>query len=226
MGFVCLVVIIYLVPIMTMTGDSLYRTLKILAALTVVTVVGVYILNHYEILAFERLFENLGTTNGASGLTRGDTWSDVWKIFKAKPVLGWGYSSVGYNVFVNVSDEYNWGMHSSYFVILCEMGIIGSALFFLFFFFNFKDAYTDYRFSRGQISDEKSGFSRLLVLCCVILLLNAYSEAYLFSVGNPMAICFWMPFIMLGQYNEFMANECETVLEERGNKSWKGAPLQ
>ena len=44
---------------------------------------------------------------------------------------------------------------------------------------------------------------KTMLLCTFISLINGYSESFLFSVGNPMAICFWMPFIFLHNMTDY-----------------------
>ncbi|MFR2821689.1 MAG: O-antigen ligase family protein [Thomasclavelia sp.] len=171
---------------------NLNAVLKILAGCILLIFVYKYVVTHFNLVALER-FE-LFAQDG-SGLTRGNTWEDVFKIFSAKPLLGWGYAQVGYNVFVNYNSTYHWGMHSSFFVILCEMGIIGSALFIFYFISYFKRIIWGIKNCRNLYNNSYLYILRGMLLSSVLLLLNGYAEAFLFSVGNPMSVCFWLPFI-------------------------------
>lgn len=199
MGIICIVLIIYLNTFASASSYNLKHILVQLFKLVIVTIIIIYILQHFDIVAIDRLFYAEQDMTGATGFTRGDAWSDVLKIFSEKPLLGWGYASVGYNVFQVVDETFNWGMHSSYFIILCEMGIIGSLLFFCFFVHYFYKLYVGYKALNNKTYVQRC-FIKYLFLCCFIMLINAYSESFLFSLGNPMSICFWLPFIMLYCY--------------------------
>ncbi len=205
MGIVCLICAVYIIPIVIGENSKKYNILKKLCFIIIITFIAKYILEHTEILALERLFLVSSSNNGSVGLTRGDTWIDVWNIFREKPLIGWGYAAVGYNVFINRSSTYNWGMHSSYFVILCEMGIVGSVLFLCFFAKHFIGVISKAKKIKNYILSEQYSFIKLLIICCLVMLLNAYSESFLFSVGNPMAVCFWVPFVMVWIYENKLA---------------------
>ena len=43
-------------------------------------------------------------------------------------------------------------------------------------------------------------FVKFLLLACFIMLITAYAESYLFSLGNPMTLGFWIPFVMLSAF--------------------------
>lgn len=199
MGIICIALVIYLDVFLSAPSYNLKYIFVQFIKLLIITVFVIYILRHYNIVALERLFSENQSVTGATGITRGDAWSDVLKIFSEKPLLGWGYASVGYNVFRVADDTFNWGMHSSYFIILCEMGIIGSLLFLSFFIDYFYKIYCRYKKIPNKTYVQRC-FVKYLFLCCFIMLINAYSESFLFSLGNPMAICFWLPFIMLYCY--------------------------
>lgn len=199
MGIVCIGIIIYSIPIISAKTYTLKDMSIQFLKLIITTIIFIYILKHFDILAIDRLFSQDISTSGATGFTRGDAWEDVAKIFNAKPILGWGYASVGYNVFQVLDNTFNWGMHSSYFIILCEMGIIGSFLFLSFFIGFSKKIFIRYKELNCKTYTERC-FVKFLVLCCIIMLINAYSESFLFSVGNPMAICFWFPATLLYSY--------------------------
>ena len=199
MGVICIVLIIYLNTFLSAPAYNLKHIFVQLFKLGIITVILIYILQHFDIVAIDRLFYGGQDISGATGFTRGDAWADVFKIFSEKPLLGWGYASVGYNVFQVVDNTFNWGMHSSYFIILCEMGIIGSLLFLCFFVDYFYKICVRYKALKKKTYIQRC-FIKYLFLCCFIMLINAYSESFLFSLGNPMSICFWLPFIMLYCY--------------------------
>lgn len=171
---------------------DLNAILKILAGCILLVFVLYYVVTHFDLVALER-FELFSQDGG--GLTRGSTWEDVYRIFSEKPILGWGYAQVGYNVFVNRDPNYRWGMHSSFFVILCEMGIVGASLFTFYFISYFKRIVFGLRNCIGVYNDSCLYLLRAMLLSSILLLINGYAESFLFSVGNPMAICFWLPFI-------------------------------
>lgn len=199
MGIVCIIIIIYSIPLISAKRHTLKKIAMQLLVMILITIFIIYIFSHFEISAIDRLLYEGTDTLGNTGVFRSDVWSDVFTIFKEKPVFGWGYAIVGYKTFVVQDTLYNWGMHSSYFVILCEMGLVGSILFLAFFVTLERKIYKGYKTIKRKTYKQKC-FVKFLALCCFIMLLNAYSESFLFSVGNPMSICFWLPFILLFCY--------------------------
>lgn len=209
MGIGCLFIIVYMSPILSAKAYDFKHLFFQIIKILIITVIIVYILNRFDIIAIDRLLSDASSTSGATGLTRGDAWEDVYNIFSAKPIFGWGYATVGYNVFQVMDSTYNWGMHSSYFIILCEMGLVGSFLFLCFFISYIYRVYIRYKLTKNKTYSQKC-FVKFLFLCCLVMLINAYSESFLFSVGNPMAVCFWLPFTMLYCYvNKFYFVEKE-----------------
>ena len=195
-GAVCTVLIILFMPFVGVEASSQTR-FKQVAMIMMGFIILFLLLKFFEAPGLQRLFDS--TTNDSStGFTRSETWRDVYEIFAEKPLFGWGYGQVSYQVFVNQTSAYNWGIHSSFFVILCEMGIFGSLLFVAFFtsyFLCIKN-----RIKSKSLTITERTFVKFLLLACFIMLVNAYSESYLFSVGNPMALGFWIPFVMLNVF--------------------------
>lgn len=209
MGAVCTGLAFFVIPVIISKGKTVNDYLKLILLLLFIGAVALFVLDRFEIVGLQRLF-SISDSNVESslGLTRGDTWGDVYKIFSEKPLFGWGYAQVSYKIFAVADTTYNWGVHSSYFVILLEMGIFGSLLFAAFFVSYFL-------FIRGQYKAAKPGYEEALfikfqLLICVVMLINAYSESFLFSLGNPMSPCFWLPFILLSCF-----------FKDRFRTSWK-----
>lgn len=191
-GLAILVITIFLSLIIYNIKLTSKTILIFIIALLFTFIIIILIYHYIDIPALAR-FTSSGSGNA---FDRGDTWKDVFIIFRKKPLLGWGYGTVGYNVFINRNYQYEWGMHSSYFIILCEMGILGSICFIAFFYTYYKNMYLDYVLIKKYISDKEVRITKFLVLITFMLLVNAYSESFLFSVGNPMAVCFWFPLIL------------------------------
>ena len=199
MGSVCAIVTVLILPFVVGKDRALKTRFKQLAIMSVILVVALVVASRFEIVGLQRLMGLFKSDVESSiGLTRGDTWSDVYAIFSEKPIWGWGYAQVSYRVFEVVDTTYNWGVHSSYFVILCEMGIVGSLLFLAFFVYYFYFVIKKFKMEMPAHSD--SLFIKFMLLICAVMLLNAYSESYLFSLGNPMAPGFWIPFVIMGCY--------------------------
>ena len=191
-GLVIAIFTLVCLVFVSQTKINLSAILKMIVGFIVLGFIFHYIATHFELVALERFA--LFSKNGGA-VTRGSTWEDVYKIFAEKPLFGWGYAQVGYNVFVHPDSNYHWGMHSSYFIIICEMGIIGASLFIMYFISYFKKIISGIRNCVTVYDDSYIYIWKTMLLCSVVLLLNAYAESFLFSVGNPMAICFWLPFI-------------------------------
>lgn len=206
-GLAILVITIFLSLIIYNIKLTSKTILILIIALFFTIIIIILIYRYIDIPALAR-FTSSGSGNA---FDRGDTWKDVFIIFRKKPLLGWGYGTVGYNVFINTNHQYEWGMHSSYFIILCEMGILGSICFIAFFNTYYINMYLDYVLIKKHISDKEVRITKFLVLITFMLLVNAYSESFLFSVGNPMAVCFWFPLILsynrLKKYRHILKKE-------------------
>ena len=198
MGLVLVIFTLICAILISQKQRDLIAAIKIILGIIFLVMLFYYIARHMNLVAIER-FELFSESGDA--MTRGDTWEDVYKIFMKKPILGWGYAQVGYNVFVSYDSTYNWGMHSSYFVILCEMGLVGSLLFLFYFIGYFIDIFNGLRYH--MYTNSQRFILKTMLLCTFISLINGYSESFLFSVGNPMAICFWMPFIFLHNMTDY-----------------------
>lgn len=185
--------------------------------LLIVLIVSWIIVRNFEIPAVSRLLSSVTDGEFAAsslGFTRGETWGDVIEIFQQKPLFGWGYGHVGYKTFEVMDYTYNWGMHSSYFVLLCETGIFGTILVISFFGKYFKDAVAIWK--KSALEEKENRFVRFLFLTCFILLVNAYAESFLFSVGNPNSISFWLPFVLVYNYVSLAYKEKQISSAEEG----------
>ncbi|MGV2643163.1 hypothetical protein GNF86_17190, partial [Clostridium perfringens] len=158
-----------------------------------IIMISFIVLKYIDIPAIDRIFQK-STQNGSTGLNRGEYWMSAFDIFKEKPIFGWGNSSVYYHIMNHASDRI-WGFHNSYLVILVENGLIGSIFYFMFFLFSFLINMRRYFICNLDKCDKV--FVKTLFLICMTLLINAISEAFLFAVGNPVSICFWLCFIMI-----------------------------
>lgn len=195
MGAACTVLIILFIPFAGVEASSQTR-FKQVAMIMMGFIILFLLLNFFEVPGLQRLFDS--TDDSSTGFTREGTWKDVYKIFAEKPLFGWGYGQVSYQTFEEATTSYNWGMHSSYFVILCEMGIFGTLLFASFFVSYF--VYIKKLIKSSALTSIERTFVKFLLLACFIMLVNAYSESYLFSLGNPMSLGFWIPFVMLNAF--------------------------
>ena len=196
-GFFALLALLFMIPILLQKKISIKGVILLVLGYVVIVSAVVYVLDNYNISAVERilLFKNSGGT-----FSRGEAWKDVLNIFYEKPIFGWGYGGISYKVFVEANNDYMWGVHSSYFMILCEMGIFGSTFFLLFFIGYFGNIFKNYHGAKNKMSFNQTLFVRFTILNSFIILINAYSESFLFSLGNPMSICFWCPLIFIFNY--------------------------
>ena len=205
-----IVLLLFFIPFLFEAKRQRISYLKVLVAFFILFVLFAIVAKRYNFLALERftLFENSN-----SGFSRSATWRDVYSVFSEKPLLGWGYGKVSYNVFINYDYHYHWGMHSSYFVTLCEMGLIGTVLVFLFFAKYYNESYIRFKNNKSKINIKDRMVILSLFFTSILILINAYSESFLFSVGNPMAICFWLPFILLHRFVLNIAEESTSQTE-------------
>ena len=194
-GVICSALVILAIPFIVITGKTIKEQVKRLGLIGGALCTIYVVANYFDLSALSRL---LSYGSDSVGITRADAWNDVASIWADKPVFGWGYGAVGYKVFIQNDTLYNWGVHSSYFVMLIEMGIFGSILAALFFTLYFLQNYN--LFKRQALSSKQIVFTKILLLMCIVMLVDAYAESFLFSVGNPMSLCFWLPFVMAERY--------------------------
>lgn len=213
-GLVCLIFILIMIPSLNLIS---YKSLNIISlAKSVIKCaiflsIVIFIIKNIDIPALQRILE--GGTDGSTGLTRDDVWIGARDIIREKPLFGWGYGSMGYHVFVNNLTGYYWGVHNSYLGILMENGYIGSILYVI--FFAMPIIKTIKNIKRKKDIKERLILTILLLLC-MTLLLNAVAESFLFSVGNPVSIYFWLTFIFLITYMDkykYKVNEREDINE-------------
>ncbi|EOU2074283.1 O-antigen ligase family protein [Clostridium perfringens] len=188
-----MIFVLIISPILFCDNFNINKILKLSFIYLLIIIAAFIILKYVDIPAIDRIFQK-SSENGSTGLSRGEYWISAFNIFKEKPVLGWGNSSVYYHIINHTSDRI-WGFHNSYLVILVENGLIGSIFYFIFFLFSFLINIRRYFICNLDKYDKV--FVKTLFLICITLLINAISEAFLFAVGNPVSICFWLCFIMI-----------------------------
>lgn len=196
-GLFLLLLVLVSIPVLRQERPTAQAMVTAFVGLVAIILLMRYVASHMDIVALDR-FDSFGSKG--NGINRGETWSDVLPIFEQRPVFGWGYSAMGYHTFVNNDTSYNWGMHSSIFGLLCEMGIMGTIMFAGFFVSYARGSLKSYQDNRLAMSYRDKVLMRYLVLAVICMFGNSYAESFLFSVGNPMAICFWLPFVMIRQY--------------------------
>ncbi|HGH1676145.1 O-antigen ligase family protein [Clostridium perfringens] len=188
-----MIFILMIFPVLFLDNININKILKLSFIYLIIIMISFIVLKYIDIPAIDRIFQK-STQNGSTGLNRGEYWMSAFDIFKEKPIFGWGNSSVYYHIMNHASDRI-WGFHNSYLVILVENGLIGSIFYFMFFLFSFLINMRRYFICNLDKCDKV--FVKTLFLICMTLLINAISEAFLFAVGNPVSICFWLCFIMI-----------------------------
>lgn len=191
-GIICMALAYLAVPFITMEAKSFGQKLKIIIGLAAVVIVFLIVAKRSDIPALERMLAG-DSANGATGLSRGNTWALANDLIVRRPWLGWGNSAAYYNTFV--APRYGWGVHSSYLMILVDHGIIGAILHGLFMlFFAFRNLK---RYFSADLSNKERRFVKILSVTCLMLLVNAAAESFLFAVGNIASVSFWLPLVIL-----------------------------
>lgn len=160
---------------------------KVLLLLAFFVVVGWLVINNINIDAFQRL--------KTQGITR-DEWLAGYSIFKQKPFFGWGYGLGSYYINYDYANAFGWGMHNSYLLLIAETGMWGGTMFLLFLLVTGYRIVMSYKFLQG----DNKVFVNVCLLILFSLSVNAISEAFLFSVGNPMSILFWFTLLLVNRY--------------------------
>lgn len=211
-GIVCTAFLMLLTPFVLMEASTILRKIRVIVFMFVVMVIGVVIAKYADIPALNRLFETStsSTPSGSTGFSRGEIWEVALDIFKHRPLMGWGHNAVYYNTFVkNISDPYIpvWGIHSSYFMILIDYGVIGTLLHILFFIMLIKRDWMNFKIAHKHLNIYEMRFIKILVAICAMLMINAIAEAFLFAVGNISSVCFWLSLVLLDVFLELKAKE-------------------
>lgn len=139
-------------------------------------------LNFLNISALNRLLAENGTN-------RGDIWDTGIKVWRESPIFGCGYrvSKLLNNSFGHEGMDF----HNSYLSLLAEIGIWGVS------WISIGIAPKIMRLIRcGNDILKQSRTSGFLVagFMVISLIINAWSESFLFSVGSTEAFVFWMLF--------------------------------
>ncbi len=176
--------------------SSLARGVVIICALMFVILLlsgSLYFLN---ITALNRLMEEGGTT-------RGDLWEEglaVWRKFK---YVGCGYKTSGrYNI-----AEKGMEFHNSYLTLLIEVGLIGTALIALGVIGEINNII---KMLFDKLRRFEFDLSMAAFFIFVSMMVNAWSESFLFSMGSTEAFCFWMIFVWLMVYTKNIEKENES----------------
>lgn len=198
-GIVCLIGLIAAAPFIFFPGKTVKNRFRLMLSLFILVGAGVLVVNYVDIPALDRL---LGEEDllGSMGMSRGFVWDEAWRIVKEHPLFGWGQGAVGYFTFVENPTQYLFGVHSSYFTILIENGIVGSLFYLGFGIFMAWKLWTSYKKQpHTQLSVQ---FCQTLAVICLLFLLACVAEAYLFSMGSPPAVFFWFTLLCLYRYLE------------------------
>ena len=191
-GIICMALAFLLLPFVVMEAAGVKRKFRIVVSLIAIMVVMFIIAKNSNIPALERLLSQ-GDDIGSTGLSRGDTWAMAFDKFYAHPFAGWGNSAAYYYTFEK--RVYGWGIHNSYLMILIDYGIIGSFLHLCFFAAIAMSNLKKYR--QCSFTKKEKRFVKIVSMICLMLMVNAIAESFLFAVGNIASVCFWLSLVVL-----------------------------
>ena len=191
-GFICLALGFLLLPFVVMEAAGVKTKFSIVVSLIAIMTVMFIIAKNSNIPALERLLSQ-GDDIGSTGLSRGDTWAMAFDKFYAHPFVGWGNSAAYYYTFEK--RVYGWGIHNSYLMILIDYGIIGSFLHLCFFATIAMSNLKKYR--QCSFTKKEKRFVKIVSMICLMLMVNAIAESFLFAVGNIASVCFWLSLVVL-----------------------------
>ena len=80
-------------------------------------------------------------------------------------------------------------------MILIDHGMIGSFLH-LSFFVSMAISILK-RYKQCSVSRKEKRFVKIVSMICVMLMVNAIAESFLFAVGNIASVCFWLSLVTL-----------------------------
>lgn len=197
-GVIGIVVIIVFDFIYNFISGNLNDKIKLGILGVAILIISVYISQKYNIIGLQRILSETG--DSSSGLSRGEVWEIAKLLISEKPILGWGSNAVYYHTFVDQTSG-DWGVHNSFLVMLIEGGIVG-AFFYFYFFVKTCGQEILYFICNIKVIKNTEGFHLKMYTIIFIIygLVNAVSESYLFAIGNPMALPFWLSFITLISY--------------------------
>lgn len=168
---------------------------SIILRIVVTIIIGVVLyfmfsgrLTFLQIDALDRLLAD-------EGMTRGEIWDNGIAVWKENPIFGCGYRiSRLYNT--NLGTE-GMDFHNSYLSLLAEIGIWGASIIVCAIIPVIIKTISEF-FSNAN-SRNKSPII-IAAFMCLSLMINAWSESFLFSVGSTEAFCFWVAFIWILAY--------------------------
>ncbi len=163
---------------------------KILTLIIVVTLVALLFtgnLTFLKIKALDRLLEEGGS--------RDELWDYGLNVWKRFPIFGCGYrQSKVYNLLPG-----NEGMdfHNSYLSLLIEVGVWGVFVILLAILPNIINVG---KYNIKEVKHNKDSCFIVATMMAISLMVNAWSESFMFSVGSTEAFAFWMLFVWLMSY--------------------------
>ncbi len=166
-----------------------------LTKLTVALIIGAFLillftgsLGFLEITALDRLLLEDGTK-------RSELWDYAIEVWKERPCFGCGYKvSKFYN---EIPGNEGMDFHNSYISILLEVGIWGVVLI---GFAMLPSLFQAIKQTGKEIKLNKNSCFLPVAFMVVSLLISAWSESFLFSVGSTEAAIFWMLFVWILNY--------------------------
>ena len=169
---------------------SCYRVHRATILTWMVVFVGAIFL-YAELFGYSFFKDYLKWDSLSLGGGRLEGWSEVIRLIKLRPWLGFGFGTEDHlflhfdSVFMSHAGAY---AHNSYLGLASQLGIVGVLLFYVpLFFIFFRCAYQLHKMPREQ------SFPLLLALNASILggLINAFFESWLYTVGSAFAFPFW-----------------------------------
>ncbi len=186
-GFI-MVLINIIIAVFLQARTTIAKILTVIAIVTVVVLLFTGNLRFLKIQALDRILE----TGGGS---RGELWDYGLNVWKRFPIFGCGYrQSKVYNL---LPGNVGYDFHNSYLSLLIEVGIWGAMVMLVaivpVIYSSFNQCLKELKLSKN------SGFA-VVAFMALSLMVCAWSESFLFSVGSTEAFAFWMLFVWLMSY--------------------------
>lgn len=130
----CIILALYITYFLYNENKPKGRLFKLIViSFVAIVVVYVFSLVIPELAnAYTRMLAMMDKNDVSTG--RFDLWAAGWRGFLENPIFGHGWRWFYYN---DTSVYSNYDIHNCYIQFLCELGIIGSAPFFIFFFYSY-----------------------------------------------------------------------------------------
>lgn len=187
---------------------SFYRFWQRRALWTCLFFIPVILVLYHELFGLTSIvtFLRMDWKTFMEGGGRLEAWGAVLRLIALRPWLGYGFGTEDrlFEEFDIIFKQHQGAYaHNAYLGFTSQLGLIGSAIFFIpliFFFFH-----RSYQISRTPLGDSTYGLRLAINAVFLGILFHAFFESHLYSAGNAFIFSFWALVVVAYQLDRLLA---------------------